>query len=82
MQRARRAVSPIIGTIILIAIIITVGTATWAYANSAVSSTMRNQGEDVAQDVNLPKERYSIVNLLLNRTVSGSPNRDQLTIWV
>ena len=34
----------------------------------------------MTEDVNILQERYSVVNLLVNRTIYPSPNRDRLTV--
>ena len=74
MNRGRRAISPVLGTIILIAVVIAVGTATWAYANSAVGSQLQVQGEQVAKDVNTIKEKLTIVHL--------ANTSSTMSIWV
>ena len=82
MHRARKAVSPIVATIMMLGMVMTIGGATWSYANTAIGTTLQKEGQDVAKDVNTLQERYSIVNLLLNRTVYPSPNQDQVTLWI
>ena len=82
MNKAKKGEGSILGVMLMLALVLTIGGATWSYANTSVGATLQTQGAKVASDVNTLQERYSIANLLLNRTVYASPNRDQLTLWI
>lgn len=71
----RSGVSPLIGTVILIAIVLVLGLATWGYANSAITARLSAQGQDVASGANAIRERFVILNL----NVSGS---DDISIFI
>ena len=77
MRADRSGVSPIVGTLILLAIVITVGTATWAYANSAVGTTLGTQGTQVASDVNKVREQLVIANVYANLTLPKT-----ISVWI
>jgi flagellin-like protein len=81
-DRKKKAVSPLISSIILIGIVIVVGGAAWTYANTAVGARLDAQGSEVANDVNSVKEKFAIVGVKVERGVFPSPLQDNVTIWI
>ena len=57
------AVSAVVGTIIMVAIVVPLGFALWAFANSSVGASVEAQGQRVSSDINTIKEKFVIVNI-------------------
>lgn len=72
-RRSKSAISEVIGAMLLIAVTIVIGFATWIWAGGAASSTEGNYGNAVAANVHYLDEQFSIVNANFSST--------SMTVW-
>lgn len=75
-MRSRRAVSALVGTIMMVALVIPLSFAVWAFANSAVGQTVNAQAERVSSDINTLSEKIVLVNMAF------SPTNEEVTLYV
>jgi flagellin-like protein len=75
-QKKRLAVSPVIATILLIAITITVGFAAWAWVRSAALSSELNFGRAIGTNINCLSENFVIPNANFSSTKTNL-----VTVW-
>lgn len=76
-ERRRRAVSPVIATVVLVAIAISVGAGLWSYANSSTGATLAGEAERAAMNINELNEKFIIFHF--NVTTTGA--NDTITAW-
>lgn len=76
MSGQRRALSPVIATLIISAVVLTIGGGIWAYAQGASTVIAEDYANDTLSLVDEITERYII------EWVSCSTNGDTLTVWV
>jgi len=60
----------------MVALVIPLSFAVWAFANSAVGQTVNAQAERVSSDINTLSEKIVLVNMAF------SPSGDQVTLYV
>ena len=75
-HRSKKAISEVIGGILLLAVTIAIGFATWAWANGSAANSELNYGNAVASNMNYLNERYIIANANF-----PSGNYQQFTLW-
>ena len=76
MSSQRRALSPVIATIIISAAVLTIGGGLWAYAEGASTVIAEDYVNDTLSLVDEITERFVV------EWVSNSTNGDTLTVWV
>ena len=76
MSDKHRALSPVISTIILSAIVLTIGGGLWAYADGASTIIAEDYVNDTLELVDEITERFVV------EWVSNSSNCDTLNVWV
>ena len=76
MSDKRRALSPVISTIILSAIVLTIGGGLWAYAEGASTIIAEDYVNNTLNLVDEITERFVV------EWVCNSSNGDTLTVWV
>lgn len=62
MRLGKRAVSPLIATMMLIGVVLAAGFAVWSFANSATGAALSARGTEVARNVNQLNEKFIIFN--------------------
>lgn len=84
-----RAVSPVVSSVIILAITVTLGLALWSNVNSNVSTSTESFTNEVTDYVNYINDRYVIVNLAFgydaptsNICKAGVPDTKCVTVWV
>jgi len=76
VSEKRRALSPVISTIILSAVVLTIGGGLWAYAEGASTIIAEDYVNDTLELVDEITERFVV------EWVCNSSNGDTLKIWV
>ncbi|MHB8565869.1 MAG: archaellin/type IV pilin N-terminal domain-containing protein [Nitrososphaerales archaeon] len=76
-KRQRRAITPVIGAVLMIAVTIAVGFATWAWAKSSAQNSELNFGNAIGSNINYLKENFEAVNANFS---SSSPQ--SATLWL
>lgn len=75
-QQNRKAISPVIATVILSGVVLAVGGAIWSYSLGAATVIANGYVNDTLDLVNDIIERYDIEHVLYNTT------SNDLTVWV
>ena len=75
-KRQRLAVSAVIGSIVMIAVTITVGFAAWAWARSAAVNAENNFGQAIGTNVVCLDENFVVTNANFSST-----NTKLVTVW-
>jgi hypothetical protein len=73
----KRAISAVLGAILMVGVTLSVGFAAWAWARSAAVSSECNFGISISSNTNYLKENYVIVNV--NFSSSATQN---VTVWL
>ncbi len=76
MTRKSRALSPVIATIIISAVVLAIGGGLWTYAKGASTIIAENYVNDTLTLVDEITERFVV------EWVSNSTNGDSLSVWV
>jgi len=79
LLRDRRALSSVIGEIILCASVFGVGTALWAFSRGYMSYEMTNYWQKVSVNIYSLKERFLVENVAFNSTGISTGS---LLVWV
>jgi len=75
-RRLRFAVTPVIGTMLMIGVTIAVGFATWDWARGAAVGSENTFGNAIVSNMNYLKEKYVIVNAKFSATATQN-----VTLW-
>jgi flagellin-like protein len=75
-RRFGRAVTPVIGTVLMIGVTLAVGFAAWDWARSAAVSSENTFGNAIVSNMNYLKENYVIVNANFSATATQN-----VTLW-
>jgi len=73
---SKRAITPVIGAVLMIGITIAVGFATWAWARSSAQSSELNFGNAIGSNINYLKENFETVNVNFSSSAQQSA-----TLW-
>jgi len=76
MSSKRRALSPVIATVILAGVVLTIGGAIWSYSLGAASITADVYVSDTMRLLNEMKERFDVEHVFYDST------NDMLQVWV
>jgi len=79
LLRSKKAVSSVIGEIILCTCVLLVGTSVWAFAHGYASYEMTNYWQKVSVNIYSLKERFMVENVAFNSTSDSSGS---LHVWV
>jgi len=77
--RDKRALSPVIGELILCTCVLTIGIAAWAFSHGYASYEMTNYWRKVSVNVYSLKERFMVENVVFN---SMGISSGSLHVWV
>jgi len=77
MWRDRRAISPVISSILLCATVLAVGASVWSFSYNAGTMLRQNYCREVGQRVDGLRERFIIENIIFNSTGNNT-----MRIWV
>ena len=75
-RRSIRAMSPVIGEVLMIALTLSVGFATWAWIGGSASHSEANLNGTVVRNLNQLNENYAIVYANFSRSADHS-----VTLW-
>lgn len=75
-MRSRRGISPVIATIILSAVVLTIGSAVWSYAQGASTVIATGYVNDTLTLMREVTERFTVEH------VSNNTARTELYVWV
>lgn len=76
IKRSRRGVSPVVASIILIAVTLSVGLALWGFVIGEAALSSGAMGESTASNVNNLREKFVITNVAFDYPTSG-----KVTVW-
>jgi len=79
LLRNKRAVSSVIGEIILVTCVLLVGASVWAFAHGYASYEMTNYWQKVSVNIYSLKERFMVENVAFNSTGNFTGS---LHVWV
>lgn len=74
-RRSKRAVSEIIGTIVLIAVTVVLGAGAWIWASSSSLSSQANFNNAAA-------ERFVVVSANFSTYAGSPPSSNKVTVWI
>ena len=75
-KRSRRAISEVLGTVLLMALTIVIGFAAWMWANSAATSAERSFGDSIQSNISCLSQNFVITNANFSST-----NHNLVTVW-
>ena len=73
----RRGMTSVLTTILMVAVVISIGVSVWGFANSAATVMRSDYFDEVMESVYKIKERFRIENIGVNISVAGS-----IEVWV
>ncbi len=76
MER-RRGMTSVLTTIMMVAVVISIGVSVWGFANSAATVMRSDYFDEVMESVYKIKERFRIENIAVNTTAAPS-----VQVWV
>ncbi len=71
-KRGRHGVSPVIATVIILAITVALGLGLWSFVNGQVGTSTQSFANDITDYVNYVNDRYVLVNMAFNYDASKS----------
>jgi flagellin-like protein len=74
---ARRGLSSVLTSVLMVAVVITIGISVWGYTHSAATVMRSDYYDDVIESVYKIKERFRIENIGVNVTSANT-----LNVWV
>jgi flagellin-like protein len=77
MKVRRRGLSSVLTSVLMCAVVLTIGVSVWGFTNSATTMMRTDYYDEVIDSVNKIKERFNIENLGVNITSAPS-----LQVWV
>lgn len=75
--RASRGFSSVLTSVLMVAVVITIGISVWGYAHSAATVMRSDYYDEVIESVYKIKERFAVENIVVN--ISTTPSID---VWV
>jgi flagellin-like protein len=75
--RTRRGFSSVLTSVIMVAVVLSIGISVWGVANSAATVMRNDYYDDVIESVYKIKERFRIENIAVNVTAAPS-----IQVWV
>jgi flagellin-like protein len=76
-RRRIRGITPVLATIIMLGVTLTVAFAAWAWARGATGSTENNFNNSTGQNINQLKERLAIPTVNFSSTL-----KNKVTVWL
>ncbi len=73
----RRGMTSVLTTILMVAVVISIGVSVWGFANSASAVMRTDYFDEVIESVYKIKERFRIENIGVNISTDGS-----IEVWV
>ena len=76
-MKRRRGMSSVLTTIMMVAVVISIGVGVWGFASSAATVMRSDYFDEVMESVYTIKERFRIENIAVNMTAAPS-----IQVWV
>ena len=76
-MKRRRGMSSVLTTIMMVAVVISIGMGVWGFASSAATVMRSDYFDEVMESVYTIKERFRIENIAVNMTAAPS-----IQVWV
>ena len=83
-MKRHSGVSPVIATVIILAVTVTLGIALWSFVNSEVNTSTEVFANEVTDYINYLNDRFIIVNIAFSHdaVAASSPPDNFVSVWI